>query len=198
MDAGLAAVLGALAGATATIGAALATGWAQRESACIAARSEHRRQRREPRQKAYKEFIAAASELRVLTGTVRRAPKGAPLSVFTEDFLKSCIKVHAQISAQWLEIALAGPGEVEKAASRLESYSIDVITFVGWIVGVRKREVECTEESSSVLAKEAKETFGQFKDLVPKIYEALDEFVSAAQSALDDDGTSAEHLRPVK
>lgn len=56
-------MLGALAGSVATIGAALATGWAQREGARITARSEHRRQRLEPRTAIYKEFISHATQL---------------------------------------------------------------------------------------------------------------------------------------
>jgi hypothetical protein len=74
MDAGLAAVLGALAGAVATTGAAFATGWATREQAKIAARGEHRRQRRDARHGVYKEFISTASELRKVVFASNTAP----------------------------------------------------------------------------------------------------------------------------
>ncbi|MGW7548452.1 hypothetical protein ACWGKQ_46160 [Streptomyces sp. NPDC054770] len=90
MDAGLAAVLGALAGAVATTGAAFAAGWSAREQAKFAARAEHKRQRREPREKAYKAFLSEAIALRELLRIVcsyDALPEAVRRSAMTADTL---------------------------------------------------------------------------------------------------------------
>lgn len=62
MDAGLAAVLGAVAGAVATF----VTGRTSRDQAQFAAKVEHVRQRREGRELAYRGFVSAAAKVRDL------------------------------------------------------------------------------------------------------------------------------------
>ncbi|MFI8834029.1 hypothetical protein ACIGPN_23780 [Streptomyces afghaniensis] len=128
MDAGLAAVLGALAGSVATIGAALATGWAQREEARIAARAEHRRERREPRLEAYRAFISATSDLREQSTffTVRDLVPD-DLDEVTTDLLFQAV---SGMKESALEVSLAGPRRVSKEAIKIQRLGSELSTNV--------------------------------------------------------------------
>ncbi|WP_128380239.1 hypothetical protein [Streptomyces cavernae] len=123
MDAGLAAVLGAVAGALATTGAALATGWAMREQAKITARAEHRRQRREPRSDIYKRFIDAARDMEHHTrpGSLIDQPEDDPEVM--DHYAVRLGETAYQVREAWIEVALAGPSAVEKIASQIDQCS---------------------------------------------------------------------------
>ncbi|WP_405817309.1 hypothetical protein OG241_22560 [Streptomyces sp. NBC_01390] len=161
MDAGMAAVLGALAGSVGTMGAAFAAGRAQRAGAEIAARAEHRKNRRDPRQAAYKELIDAALALAEWEYYDDEPNQDAEL----EPYL-------LRIQKAYVDVALAGPARVAKPADKLYYES------ALYKVTVRER------------AKANFETPHRWvTDVNEKIFQHLADFMSAAQSALDDDGS---------
>ncbi|WP_158751344.1 hypothetical protein [Streptomyces bicolor] len=188
MDAGLAAVLGALAGAVATTGAAFATGWSAREQAKIAARGEHRRQRRDARHTVYEEFIATVGE---------QMAHAAPL--FEEDppedgdelgrhfqssgvrdttsLLGDCYRLHNNVMKTLTKVQLAGPKDVTTTARRVCNHSFALATSLASIVGTPYR-VDFLRTA-----------FQHANDRLQKLDMAVDAFIEAAQTALDDDGT---------
>ncbi|GGX12675.1 hypothetical protein [Streptomyces chartreusis] len=173
MDAGLAAVLGALAGSVATIGAALATGWAQREGARITARAEHRRERREPRQSVYKVLISEASQLRDSSAPFAVHPDLYP--VFEEEPEARWRQLVTAIKEASTDAALAGPPEVSEAAISLSRGASALLAelCVYNIVdedGQRDARVRLFLQSQ------------EFDSSVTV-------FIIAAQAALDDDGS---------
>ncbi|MEV5190709.1 hypothetical protein [Streptomyces werraensis] len=180
MDAGLAAVLGALAGSVATIGAALATGWAQRESARIAARAEHRRERRGPRLEAYRKFISVASQF-------RRESSFFVCGDFIPDDLDDATvdalhEMAGELQSSALEVSLAGPRRVSKEVIKIQRMSSDLVTSVLLLKQLRG--------SPDVLHPRLRRRF--LKDAVAAARgasRAIDGFVLRAQAALDDDGS---------
>ncbi|MFF5538797.1 hypothetical protein ACFY71_41240 [Streptomyces cinerochromogenes] len=180
MDAGIAAVCGALAGAVATTGAAIATGWAQREAARIAARVEHRKDRRQPRYDAYRKFIDAVSSLvetpRIATGPVDRR----------------VAEVRKEIKESWLTISVLGPGDAQRSASRvrkkatlyettvLACQSEDRIHYDNFWMNHQRPESQTMQRDTMMAAL-------LFEG--DELEETLQEFISTAQAVLDDDGS---------
>jgi hypothetical protein len=180
MDAGTAAVLGALAGSVATIGAALATGWAQREGARISARAEHRRQRREPRRDAYKEFIAEISRMR---SQVRAISDGAgfPPREVDQEMLRDLRRVADAIKAKSTDVALAGPRTVTEIAIEIEAVASWLPEIVEFTASVPFDGPEVDELRA--------ETHRLFREKSVELGSAFKQLVLEAQAALDDDGS---------
>lgn len=161
MDAGLAAVCGALAGSLGTIGAALASGRAQRAGAEIVARAEHRKSRREPREAAYKGYVAAVSK--VLDWE------------YYDDEPNQDDELHpllVNIREAWTEVMFAGPSKVKTSAESL------IDACVAFRIAVRERAESDFQTPMTWVA-----------DARREIRICLSLFVDAAQIALDDDGS---------
>jgi hypothetical protein len=177
MDAGLAAALGALAGAAATTGAAFVTGWSTREQARIAARAEHRRQRRDARQSVYEEFI---NKVDALVGKT-----SIPFDLVTQyPSLRPKLQELAPLSEAIGEIAtrvtLAGPEHVSRRVAVIRFYSLRLMTILALIeVQIRADEAEVAS-ADWTKAKEDQE----------KLTQEFVSFSMDAQAVLDDDGTS--------
>jgi hypothetical protein len=179
MDAGLAAVLGAGAGALATTGAALATGWASREQAKIGARAEHRRQRREPRQGLYKQFIDAASTaewyMAMLPLLIAMAKQEDPLEEPTAtEHAQRCRALADDVKKAWLDVVLAGPAEVAQTASGIEECCRKLAICA---------DAFAEGQVSSSLEHDCRELMKRLSDQLPL-------FITQAREALDDDGTA--------
>ncbi|MGP3999603.1 hypothetical protein [Streptomyces sp. 8N706] len=188
MDAGVAAVLGALAGAVATTGAALATGWAAQEQAKITARGEHRRQRRDSRQVVYEEFITTASAQEAHAARFFLAP--VPTD---EEGLNLALRGsrNADIEALWNEshrlwtellklstrVKLAGPGMMSQAASTVCDCSHDVM------------DSTMTVDNGLIGGDPISVRFEKGRERWMKLDNAIDDFIEKARISLDDDGT---------
>ncbi|WP_431950475.1 hypothetical protein [Actinacidiphila sp. bgisy167] len=182
MDAGTAAVLGALAGSVATVGAALATGWAQREGARIAVRAEHRRERREPRLAAYKEFISVASAFRS-----ESSPYTIPGLIpddLEDEAADSISEAAAELKRSAMDVALAGPRRVSKDAIRIERLGNHLAISIRLFVHFAPQANAAIDEK----------LFQRMRrrgvvSLARKVNRAIDTFLLRAQAALDDDGS---------
>ncbi|MER6532160.1 hypothetical protein [Streptomyces sp. NPDC001508] len=181
MDAGLAAVLGALAGSVATIGAALATGWAQREGARIAARSEHRRERRGPRENIYKEFVASVTRMRLWSGIYSLDPDVIPDDMGEEE-TGEIFRVVNEIERKATDAALAGPKKVAQAARRVARIGYEMAAYASalprFLTGNAERDRETRRRVQL-----------QVNALAKQFEQSVDDFVLDAQAALDDDGS---------
>ncbi|MFF3774321.1 hypothetical protein [Streptomyces sp. NPDC002232] len=182
MDAGLAAVLGALAGSVATIGAAMTTGWAQREGVRITARAEHRKERREPRHGAYRDFIAVASRMNDHVAILTVSYESFPSERIDEAFSARCEEAADAVKEKWVEVALAGPKGIAETASKLErlgnALAFRVMGLRQYLSGERTASEDTLRGIRDRIATEAAE-----------FEQALDQFVFRAQAALDDDGS---------
>ncbi|MGP4002497.1 hypothetical protein [Streptomyces sp. 8N706] len=175
MDAGMAAVLGATAGALATTGAAIATGWASREQAKIAARAEHRRQRREPRQEIYKRFIGAANN-----AEWHFAALPLLIAAFDRDELEAQERIGRfsemtdSIQETWLDVVLAGPAEIAQTASAIKD-ACQSLTICAHAFSEGGHAKSILERDARAFSKE--------------LSESLARFIAQARDALDDDGS---------
>ncbi|MGW1267555.1 hypothetical protein [Streptomyces sp. NPDC002491] len=183
MDAGLAAVLGALAGAIGTSLAGFATSWASREQAKITARAEHHRHRREPREAAYRAFITASNDLANHMGPTYGLPESAtfPVPPPSREFTNEGRRLAALVKACWQDIALLGPPSVAEAATKTEAQAFQLAS-------------QCFLHSSSnafnLSSEETARTGARARDRYSELRRQIIEFTNAARHALDDDGTS--------
>ncbi|MFJ7340136.1 hypothetical protein ACIQU3_07485 [Streptomyces sp. NPDC101110] len=182
MDAGLAAVLGALTGSVATIGAALATGWAQREGARITARSEHRRQRLEPRTAIYKEFVSHANTIQGIASRFIVDPEAIDLDAINEDVLRGVTSAAHGIEKAWADVALAGPESVATCAGEIYAHSIRMTIAVNEVA--RRNSGEIPLNPGRELA-----TRVAVSDSAHRLWMKVDDFAPLARQALDDDGS---------
>ncbi|MFD6477759.1 hypothetical protein ACFWEH_30110 [Streptomyces anulatus] len=180
MDAGLAAVCGALAGAVGTAAAAFTTGLAQREAARITARMEHRKDRRQPRYDAYREFIDAVSSL-------IDVPRTAVLPVD-----QRVAEIGTRIKEAWLTVSVLGPDSAQRSASGVRAEALKFETTILACQGSDRihfdnfwmnRERPESERMQATIM-QAELGFGG-----SELDEHLQEFISAVQSVLDDDGS---------
>ncbi|GEC10463.1 hypothetical protein SSP24_81180 [Streptomyces spinoverrucosus] len=184
MDAGLAAVCGALAGSVATIGAALATGWSQRETARISARAEHQRQRHEARHAAYKALISATQTLNSVTRGMRHDPQ---LRDFTPEIAEACAAAESDIKEVWLEVVLAGPQNAARAANAI-MHSANVMKTATEVIA----RIQSFQHVGQALTEPTVRDFIQsFTKAAARLPEETGRFVDAAHESLSDDGASA-------
>ncbi|MEU8849050.1 hypothetical protein AB0C70_23000 [Streptomyces sp. NPDC048564] len=182
MDAGLAAVLGALAGAVATTGAAFATGWSAREQAKITARAEHRRQRRDARQAVYEELINAVEMLIEATRSVdlgvTASRANQEQSYFIPD-MKEVKSLEKSVRKIATKVTLAGPASISEMVEELRGIARSLAANLIRIeMGIEFPGIP--EHKEGWLLAEA--------DRVA-LYRAVAEFAAGAQAILDDDGT---------
>ncbi|MEU2901116.1 hypothetical protein ACWC4E_33925 [Streptomyces sp. NPDC001273] len=168
MDAGLAAVLGAMAGSLGAIGAAFATRSGMRQQSLINARAEHQRHRRESRQAAYEAFAVAADAVdSFYYAQIRESDN---LSNFD---MQTALEVRRALELARLRVTLAGPAS-------LADISQDV-----WLQLANLQHVAIHLSRSGGTQRERQSFTTALNDLRGKI----SKYMSSAQSALDQDGT---------
>lgn len=183
MDAALAAVCGAVAGSLATFGAALATGWSQREGAKIAARANHRRDQREPRHNVDREFISSAVSLREQVGDLIGFDFPPPIEHFTSAYAQRAFELSDQIKEKWLEVALTGPKSIINSASSIQRGSHHLASLLTDLSS-SSAQYDATQIPDFTARRTA-----AAKTIAEALSRKIDEFVVLAQTALDDDGT---------
>lgn len=178
MDAGTAAILGALVGSVTTIGAALATGWFQRESARISAKAEHQRQLLESRTQAYSSLKAAAEKLPSHVRVLTWEEHGVPRPLVTDDYVARVEEAHKELSSAVTRIAFTGPKPVRNAAVKIQEVA-DLICFhvrVLWFIDRQTVPLpEQIEESTRVIA-----------SAITALRAGMLDFMSCAHDALQD------------
>ncbi|WP_143050217.1 hypothetical protein [Streptomyces sp. 2231.1] len=183
MDAGTAAVLGALAGSVATIGAAMAAGWAQREGARIVARSQHRREMREARHGAYEKFISSMLSLHAQTSIFQGDAEMVPEEMSNESY-SQLHQLATSVERNSVAVALAGPKEVTEAALKIARMSVELVGQIGFVqLGTDMSDERQVNRWRWRLSKVIADHAVLFEN-------SLDDFVYLAQAALDDDGSA--------
>ncbi|MFC8005560.1 hypothetical protein ACFUCH_13515 [Streptomyces olivaceus] len=188
MSAVIAALLGTFLGSLATIGAAVVSGWAQREGARISARAQYVKDRHEPRREAYKSFIEVATNLK---------ERFARLSNYERASIGERDSFRKEINARWVELSLLGPADVITVASDVRDIALDVVHQMG--VAAHEEFVYLrVDEDDEDRHEAAQHHFeGVMTDLLSAANElaaAIDDFAMIASAALDDDGTARRSL----
>lgn len=179
MDAGLAAVCGALAGTFGTIGTAFATGWWQRQNAQLTVRAEHRREQRQPRYDAYKAFSSACAELAELARS-RNTENPA---------FEAAIDLESTVKAQWVEISLLGPAYVLGPANSLRASALKIMPAMHRSSHAGSDEDAQSPESRQRITDAVYESFALLDSVADAAYQALEAFAAVAQQAMSDDGS---------
>ncbi|MEU6509266.1 hypothetical protein [Streptomyces sp. NPDC046942] len=174
-----------LAVATITSFTAIASSWlgarSGRLNAEIAVRAEHRNQRRDPREAAYREFLTAASRLRDSLASVTMV-RPVERDRFTQEFVEAHPVMAASVKAAWLEVALAGPKSVRDAATEFEASSRGAAIMATMIRhGFDTAAVDADMTRVDMIR--------DFVAEVDKLNSALGKFIELAQISLEDDGT---------
>ncbi|MFI9247148.1 hypothetical protein ACIGXF_32275 [Streptomyces sp. NPDC053086] len=180
MDAGLAAVLGAVTGAVSTLLASVVTGWSQRAGTRITVRAEHRRDVREVRRTAYRGFLAAAGPVEEMVVNFHRL-SGVPLHLFTPGLVSRSEELYRSLDSAWREVVLNSPVEVLQHATAVKEKALDLLTFV-------KDGASHLERSAPSVEFDA-ETVGTFLESTRTIEDDMSGFRRQAAEALLDDGT---------
>ncbi|MCD9592326.1 hypothetical protein [Streptomyces sp. 8ZJF_21] len=176
MDAGIAAVCGALAGGVATIGAALATGWSQREGARIAARAQYINEVRQPRREAYRGLISSATELSTAAASEAIA--------LESERMNQALSLGEPIEKSWLDISLLGPKRALVRASqvRRDAYAtlVALHRFHMWLENGQggASDEQRGEELSQSLT-----------DAAVRLDKSIEDFAAAAQISLEETGS---------
>ncbi|MEU1018070.1 hypothetical protein [Streptomyces sp. NPDC005898] len=179
MDAGLAAVCGALAGSLGTIGASFAAGWWQRESAQMAVRADHKKEQRQPRYDAYKAFSSACAELAEISRSHGTEDEAFQIARTLEN----------EVKAQWVEISLLGPAYVLEPANALRASSLSITSTMYRASRAGSTEDGDSPESRQRITDEVYESFAQLDSAADAVYRDLEIFASAAQQSIEDDGS---------
>jgi hypothetical protein len=184
MDAGLAAVLGAVAGAIGTTTAGLSTGWAAQRQAKITARSAHLLKRGESREIAYKAFLAAATTLRehLITRVGVALPDEYDDRVPPPDqaFCTEADNLYTTLRNAWLEVSLVGPESVLEPAGAIADAADDLVRHSKVISALSR--VPSARAQIQTFRNAAKEN-------MQRLSRNIREFSKLAQQALDRDGT---------
>ncbi|WP_405844534.1 hypothetical protein [Streptomyces sp. NBC_01518] len=188
MDQGIAAVLGALVGASSALGAGWMTARTQINATRISAQAEHRRQRRESRHTVYKDFINAYEEFGAVITPLIYFADGPRRDLFTEDAIRSVGDSLFPIQAAWLDVSLAGPESVSRKA--------DQLIEIARLSLARVHEISYTYRGADD-EESVQERVQECWDALFAIYnrDSILSFTEIAQTVLDDDGTQLKKAR---
>ncbi|NEA63929.1 hypothetical protein [Streptomyces sp. SID12488] len=180
MDAGIAAVSGALAGSVATIGAAFATGWWQRENTRITARAAYRKDQRQPRYDAYKSLIRHGDALSNVF----------LMGAYDSDMADAAAEKLTHIEEAWLEISLLGPASVLTVSrsvhrkSQALVFKIESCAGTGELPGASEETANPNSAYQHYLR-----LIGEVEQLSMELAVTLVDFSEAAQIAIGNDGS---------
>ncbi|MFG2916258.1 hypothetical protein ACGF0D_25630 [Kitasatospora sp. NPDC048298] len=165
MDTAFGALIGAVVGSVTTGGAAFASGWFQREGTRVAARAEHRKERRQGRQDSYRTFLTTSVDL---VAIARQQCRNARIGDEFDTELMNSV-AHALTEA-WIDVSLYGPQEVTMRAAA-------VMEALGRLM------------AGSAFVAESMDVTNAFPEDINNFDRTTQEFMYAAQLALDDDGS---------
>jgi hypothetical protein len=169
MDAGLAAVSGAIAGAVATVGAAFVNGWTQRQGTLLTIKAADRKDLREPRLDAYGTFLSCVTNL------LRLAKHGEGDRVRTLKAMQAAVD---RLDELYPIIAMRSPRDVRDHAERINAGAKDLYDFY-----FNTEFKDGAGDSARGAADEAL----KLDFYMRLLHKSRDEFLDAAQKVLSDD-----------
>lgn len=180
MDAGLAAVLGALAGAVGAVGGAWTTSRVQWKSARLTARAEHKRQRREPRHEVYATFLTAANQFSDAWLSV------AGMGAMTNERRDAITQAASAVKAASPAVALAGPEEISAIAESIRDQAVHLQMLARGLWAGR-HIIEGGEGYPEPWIRDAESALPQ---VLRKFSDEVHRFTRVARATLDDDGST--------
>lgn len=190
MDAATAALLGSLVGASSSFLTALAASRTQREIARISARAEHRKLRREPRAKAFQQFVARTVEVQrsIPSWLEIQTPTLLYMNRVSHEQNEQAQSAIEKLRLTWEEIALLGPPVASKPAREIEKITEKIRKNIGALASHSSQPDErLAEDAMRDFMRKLYRELGEYEQAISR---QLDTFISAAQDALDDDGTT--------
>ncbi|MEU0761995.1 hypothetical protein ABZ351_20230 [Streptomyces microflavus] len=178
MDAGLAAIGGALAGAIAAVGGAMIHARSQRATTRDNIRAEYQKETREARRNAYASLHSAAKTLALIAGSD---------GIWSDaEGLRDAWQEEDRLEVAWDEIGFLGPVNVISAAENVRHYALDALRGLRALWSFHqespsRRSVAQEEQHANALSQQL--------DLASTaLMQAVEEFREEAGKALGDVG----------
>ncbi|MER5687423.1 hypothetical protein [Streptomyces sp. NPDC002205] len=183
MDAGIAAVLGALTGSISGVIGSITAGRAQREGVRMTVRSDHAKERHQPRRDAYKAFLQVLLDLDARLNT----PAYEDSTPAEEKQLRS------DLDSRWIDVALAGPEAITIVGSVVRDAVDDMIAHMGECRHLLNTFLEDTPEEDEEEFEAARQAY---EDAINKtdefrnvLADGINAFGAVSSRILDRDGT---------
>ncbi|WP_159104204.1 hypothetical protein [Streptomyces sp. CdTB01] len=184
----IATLLGTVAGALATLGAAIASGRFQRESAQIAARAQLHSDRRQPRHDAYKSVLETATKVSDRVDQDSYDDTTAE----EENALKEAIA-----SVDWVGLSLLGPEPIIATGAELRGLCLRVTSCMWRTRVLGQRHIRAHEEDGDIDTAERaySAAVDEIYELGRLLAESIKAFSVSASAVLNDDGTEEPRQR---
>ncbi|MCX4831196.1 hypothetical protein OG746_20890 [Streptomyces sp. NBC_01016] len=183
MDAGIAAVFGALAGSISGVIGSIAAGRAQRDGVRMTVRAENFKERHQPRREAYRAFLEVlrALEARLNSPAYEDSTREEERQ-FKED-----------LDARWIDVVLAGPEPLAIIGSVVHDAVDDMIAHLGECRQLLKQWLEETDEEDEDAFEAARKAYedamNETDSCRRQLVDAINTFGVACARMLDRDGT---------
>ncbi|MFI8834028.1 hypothetical protein ACIGPN_23775 [Streptomyces afghaniensis] len=184
MDAGIAAVLGAVAGSISGVIGSVATGRAQREGVRMTVRAEAFKERHQPRRDAYKAFLQVLLNLDARLNT----------PAYEDSTPEEERQLRDDLDTRWIDVVLAGPEAITIVGSAVRDAVDDGIAHMGecrrllneWLKLANANEDENAEEAAR---QEYEDAINKADDFRNALNDCINAFGAVASRILDADGT---------
>ncbi|MER7809389.1 hypothetical protein [Streptomyces sp900116325] len=183
MDAGIAAVLGAVTGSISGVIGSIAAGRAQREGVRMTVRSDHAKERHQPRRDAYKAYLQVLLDLEA-----RLVMPGYEDSTPAEE-----MQLRSDLDARWIDVVLAGPEAITIVGSAVRDSVDYMIAHMGECRRLLKTWVEDTPEEDEDEFEAARQAYedaiNEAREFRSQLVDCINIFGGSASRILDIDGT---------
>jgi hypothetical protein len=179
MDAGIAAVLGAVTGSISGVVGSVMAGRAQREGVLMTVRSDHAKERHQPRRDAYKAYLQVLLDLDARLNT----------PAYEDSTPEEEKQLRSELDARWIDVALVGPEVITIVAAAVRNAVDGMISHMG---ECRRLLNNCLQDApdefgaASQAYEDAINAADKFRD---ELADCIDTFGAASSRILDIDGT---------
>ncbi|MBQ0974750.1 hypothetical protein KBZ00_27005 [Streptomyces sp. RK31] len=184
MDAGIAAVLGAVCGSISGVIGSVSAGRAQRESVLMTVRAEQLKEKHQPRRDAYKAFLQVLLDL--------DARLNSP--AYEDSTAEEEQQLRSSLDARWIDVVLAGPWSITVVGSAVRDAVDSMVSHMGLCRRLQTYWLEETSEDIDAEEFEAarqdyEDAINQTDDMRKELHDCINAFAAAATKILDEDGT---------
>ncbi|WP_143074789.1 hypothetical protein [Streptomyces mangrovisoli] len=181
MDAGVAAVLGAVTGSISGVIGSITAGRAQREGVRMTVRSEHAKERHQPRRDAYKAFLQVLLDLEArLT-----------MDAYEDSTPEEEKQLRSELDARWIDVVLAGPEAVTVVGYVVRNAVDDVFAHMAECRQLMQRAIEdyADEDEEEAARQEYEDSLNRLHEFTQLLVDSVNAFGTVASKILDRDGT---------
>ncbi|WP_371796028.1 hypothetical protein [Streptomyces sp. NBC_01718] len=178
MDAGIAAVLGAVTGSISGVIGSITAGRAQREGVRMTVRSDHAKERHQPRRDAYRAFLQVLLDLDARLNT----------PAYEDSTPEEEKQLRSDLDSRWIDVALAGPEEITIVGSVVRDAVDGMISHMGECRRLLKNCLEDPDEFGAAhqAYEDAINKADEFRNVLA---DGINAFGTVSSRILDIDGT---------